>query len=238
MKNGGGPIKIIGSVVLLGALFLFLLLNTPVARLGSGFLIGEGRHVITYHDLVKDSEAIEVKFPNEDDIKAAMVYEDPIKNLAILELGDAAKVKREPLSFSDQDNSSHDNFVFTLGYPWTNTLEDRHTVLKGFLPKTGVNFSDLMPVDLALEPVHSGSPLIDRNRQVIGMVLTVRHAADHFPVEPSSKTNYAIPASTLEKALQSLNIPQNVKASKPNDKIPMDDFVEAVRNNVVLIEAR
>ncbi len=230
-------IKVIGSVIVLGLLVLLLVMGTPVTRLGSGFLIGDGRYVITYYDLVKEAEIIKVKFPNEDDIKAKSVYKKPSTNLAILELEEAPKVKRQPLSFSEEKISTLDNYVFTLGYPWTNTLEDRHTFIEGFLPKTEVNFSDLIPIDLALDPVHSGSPLINRKKEVVGMVLIAKHAADYYPAEPSSKYNYAIPSSTLKQALQSLPSFKGANLVKPKESNSIDEFIEGVRNNVVLIEA-
>ncbi len=230
--------KIIGSIFLLGLLVLLLVMNTPVTRLGSGFLVGDARNVMTYYDLVKEADGIRVKFPNEDDIHAKLVYKDPAKNLAILELDEAPKVKREPFEFSEPGVSTPDNTVFTLGYPWTNTLEDRHTFIEGFLVNQAVNFSDLIPIDLALDPVHSGSPLINRKRQVVGMVLVARHAADYYPAELSGKYNYAIPVSTLTQAMQSLKSFKKAKPDKPKENVSMDAFIEAVRNNIVLIEAR
>jgi S1-C subfamily serine protease len=230
--------KIIGSIFLLGLLVMLLVMSTPVTRLGSGFLIGDGRKVITYYGLVKEADGIRVKFPNEDDINAKLVYKDPAKNLAILELDEAPKVKREPLSFSEPGVSMQDNTVFTLGYPWTNTLEDRHTLIEGFLANKEVNFSDLIPIDLALDPVHSGSPLMNRKRQVVGMVLMARHAADYYPAELSGKYNYAIPVAILTQAMQSLQPFKNATPVKRNENVSMDAFIEGVRNNIVLIEAR
>ena len=102
--------KVIGSIVLLGLFVMFLVMSTSVTRLGSGFLIGDTRNAITYYDLVKEAEIINVKFPNEDDIKAKLVYKNPSKNLAILELQEAPKVKREPLLFSETSISAQENY--------------------------------------------------------------------------------------------------------------------------------
>ena len=230
--------KIIGSLFLLALLVMLLVRSTPVTRLGSGFLIGDARHVITYYDLVKEADAIQVKFPNEDDIKAKLVHKNPLKNIAILELDEAPKVKRKPLSFAEPGISTQDHYVFTLGYPWTNTLEDRHTFIEGILTDTGTHFSDLVPIDLPLDPVHSGSPLINRKQQVVGMVLMARHAADYYPAEPSGKYNYAIPSATLKQVIQSVKSFKNAKPVQPQENVSLDEFIEGVRNNIVLIEAR
>ncbi len=230
--------KIIGSIILLGLVVMLLVMNTPVTRLGSGFLIGGARTVITYYDLVKEAEIINVKFPNADDIKAKLVYKSPAKNLAILELDEAPKVTREPLTFSEPDHSMRDNYVFTLGYPWTNTLEDRHTFIEGYIANTEVAFSGLTPIDLALDPVHSGSPLINRKQEVVGMVLLARHAENYYPTDASAKYNYALPSSILKQAMQSLKSFKDAKPVEPEASVSMEEFIEAVRNNIVLIEAR
>ena len=66
-------LKVIGTFVFAGIMLAFLIFNTPVTKLGSGFLIGDGRHVFTYHQLVKEADVINVKFPNEDDIEAKVL---------------------------------------------------------------------------------------------------------------------------------------------------------------------
>ena len=83
--------KIISVLCLLGVLIFFLTFNTPITRLGSGFLIGTGSHVFTYYDLVKEANNIKILFPNEDDIPATLIYKDPTHNLAVLKLTIAPK---------------------------------------------------------------------------------------------------------------------------------------------------
>ena len=63
-------LKAIGGLILLGLFLVFLIFNTPVTQLGSGFLIGDGQYVFTYYKLVKKAKVLSVKIPNEDDIEA------------------------------------------------------------------------------------------------------------------------------------------------------------------------
>ena len=60
-------IKTTAGVLLLAILLAVLFLNTHITLLGSGFLIGDGTHVLTYHGLVKEAEKLKIKFPNELD---------------------------------------------------------------------------------------------------------------------------------------------------------------------------
>ncbi len=216
-----------GAFLFLGFLLALLTFTMPVTRLGSGFLLGEGRYAFTYHDLVKDASVLQVKFPNEDDIVAEVVFADPASNLAILKLKEMPKVKRLPLSISRNGLSLQGEQVFTLGYPWTNTLQDQHVLIEGAARQASMLIELKMPLDL----VHSGSPLFNARQEVVGMVLLEEHAKAAFPVD--TPQHFAIPALLLEKALKAgrINITLGESSSK---KV----FISESRNNIVLIEAR
>lgn len=218
--------KTIGAVLFLGFLLVVMTFTMPVTRLGSGFLVGEGRHVLTYHDLVKEAGVLKVKFPNEDDIAAEVVFADPASNLAILKLKEMPKVKRLQLSISTKGLSLQGEQVFTLGYPWTNTLEDQHVLIEGSARPASMLIELKMPLDL----VHSGSPLFNTRQEVVGMVLLEEHAKAAFPVEVSQ--HFAIPALLLEKALKAGRV-----NTAPVESLSRKTFIAESRNNIVLIEA-
>ncbi len=220
-------IKVAGALLFLGFLLAVLTFNMPVTRLGSGFLVGEGRHVFTYLELVKEAEALKVKFPNEDDISAEVVFTDPASNLAILKLKEMPKVKRLALSISTQELSPQGEQVFTLGYPWTNTMEDQHALIEGSAHPAPMLIELKMPLDL----VHSGSPLFNARQEVVGMVLLKEHAKAAFPVD--TLQHFAIPALLLEKVLRAGRID-----TIPIESISRKTFIAESRNNIVLIEAR
>ena len=222
-------IKTVGGFILLGILLTILIFNTHVTLLGSGFLVGDGTYVFTYHDLVKEAETLKVKFPNEDDIEAEVISFDPSNNLAILKLKEIPKVKRQSLMLSQKGLGSKSESVFTLGYPWTNTLQDQHVLIEGVSGTTTI----LTELNMNLEPVHSGGPLFNSKQEVVGMVLWQDHAKKTFPVKGSN--NFAIPSSFLEKALQAaiINVPSTQKKN-----LTREAFIAKSRNNIVLIEAR
>ena len=197
--------------------------------LGSGFLVGDGTHVLTYHNLVKEKETLTVKFPNEDNIEAKVVLLDPASNLAILKLKDTPKVKRQPLVINPNGLGPISESVFTLGYPWTNTLQDQHVLIEGSAGITSI----LIKLNMALDPVHSGSPLFNTQQEVVGMVLLETHAKSTFPVKGSN--NFAIPAMLLEKVLDAAKI--NATPA-PDKNLTRQAFISKSRNNIVMIEAR
>ncbi|MFT4579751.1 MAG: S1-C subfamily serine protease [Nitrospinales bacterium] len=223
-------IKGIGGFFLLAVLLIILILNTHSTLLGSGFLIGDGAHVFTFHDLVKEAETLRVKFPNEDDIEAELVYFDSASNLAILKLKEKPKVKRQPLFISQNGLGAISESVFTLGYPWTNTLQDQHILIEGSTGKSSM----LVELKMSLDPVHSGSPLFNARQEVAGMVLSNSHAQAAFSVKGSHQ--YAIPSSQLEKALKAAKI--DISTHPVEGFATRDEFIVKSRNNIVLIEAR
>jgi S1-C subfamily serine protease len=218
---------IIGAFLFLGFLIVVITFTMPMTRLGSGFLVGEGQHVLTYHDLVKEAGVLMVKFPNEDDIAAEMVFADPASNLAILKLKEMPKVKRLPLSISTKELRLQGEQVFALGYPWTNTLEDQHVLMEGFARPASM----LIELKMSLDLVHSGSPLFNARQEVVGMVLLEEHAKATFPLESSQ--HFAIPALLLEKALKEGKV-----NTVPIESFSRKTFIVESRNNIVLIEAR
>jgi S1-C subfamily serine protease len=223
-------IKGIGGFLLLGVLLIILILNTHSTLLGSGFLIGDGAHVFTYHNLVKEAESITVKFPNEDDIEAEVVFLDPASNLAILKLKAMPKVKRQPLVISRNGLGPKSEAVFTLGYPWTNTFQDQHILLEGSAEFTSM----LIDLKMPLDPVYSGSPLFNARQEVTGMILLEDHAKTAFPVKGAHP--FAIPSPLLEKALKAAKI--NMPTHRTENFSTRDEFIMKSRNNIVLIEAR
>ncbi len=228
--------KVIITALIGGLLIGLLIWSTPVARLGAGFLIGDGRLVFTYYDLVLDAENFLVKFPNEDDIPAQSIFKDKMENLAILELEESPKIKREPLSLNAGNAGLEGKYVFFLGYPWTNTLEDRHTFVEGSLTSLVANANGLLEIQMEVDPIHSGSPLFNENREVVGMVISAQTMGDRSDYK--GKLNLAIPAPVLNEVLLTQKIAMHSNSTATLNNLPIEEFIEASRNNIVLIEAR
>ena len=222
-------IKTTAGILLLAILLAVLFLNTHITLLGSGFLIGDGTHVLTYHGLVKEAKTLKIKFPNEDDIEAKTVFFDSTNNLAVLKLQEIPKVKRQALQMSHHGLGSKSEPVFILGYPWANTLADQHVLING----SAKNGSILIDLNMALDPVHSGSPLFNARQEIVGMVLLSAHAKKAFPVRGSN--HFALPVRFLKKSLETVRI--NETRSPPKN-LTKENFISISRNNIVLVEAR
>ena len=87
-----------------------------------------------------------------------------------------------------------------------------------------------------VDPIHSGSPLFNGNREVVGMVISAKTLYDRG--DYSEKLNLAIPAAVLIDVMKTNKIFVNANSAPTLKNLPMEEFIEATRNNVVLIEAR
>ena len=158
-----------------------------------------------------------------------IVFLDPKKNLAVLKLRETPKVKRQPLQMSHHGLNPKDEPVFTLGYPWTNTLSDQHVLIDGSAKKGPI----LIDLNMVLDPVHSGSPLFNAQQEVVGMVLLSTHAKNVFPVKGSN--HFALPVRFLKKSLQAVKISATLS---PQKNLTKEAFISISKNNIVLVEAR
>ena len=204
-------------------------MKTPTSRLGSGFLINTGVHVFTYYNLVKEAKTIKVMFPNEDDIKANIIFKDIINNYAILKLKKLPVIKMQPFIFSNNDLHQEGETVYTIGYPWTNTMEDKHTLLSG---ETSLNSkNNLIDINLEITPVNSGGPLLNSRNELVGMVL-FKNTKNILLKESHIKS--FIPLSILINGIKVLKTPE-LSYTKANNYTKTSQTIP--KNNVVLIEA-
>ena len=206
-------------------------MQTPTSRLGSGFLIKTGVHVFTYYDLVKEAKTIKVMFPNEDGIKANIIYKDINHNYAILKLIRIPKIKMQPFAFSNKDLHQEGEAVYIIGYPWTNTMEDKHTLING---KTSLNSNDsLINISMEMNPVNSGSPLLNSRNELVGMVI-FKNTKNKNTLLKESHIKSFIPLSILINGIKALKTPE-LSYTKANNYTKTSQMIP--KNNVVLIQA-
>jgi S1-C subfamily serine protease len=221
--------KIIIFLSITTVLVYLLIMQTPTSRLGSGFLIKTGVHVLTYYDLVKEAKTIKVMFPNEDGIKANITYKDIDHNYAILKLIRIPTIKMQPFTFSNKDLHQEGEAVYTIGYPWTNTMEDKHTIING---KTFLNSkNNLIDINLEINPVNSGGPLLNSRNELVGMVL-LKNTKSTLLKESHIKS--FIPLSIFINGIKALKTPE-LSYTKANIYTEISQVIP--KNNVVLIEA-
>ena len=136
--------------------------------MGSGMVIDRSGYILTCNHVVEDVQSATVTFISGEQYGGSVIGRDELRDLAILKItGSDVHVPIVTLGNSDKLEVGDD--VIGMGYALG--LEGRSTVSKGiisaFRNDEGV---DYVQTDAVLNPGNSGGPLINLERQVIGIV--------------------------------------------------------------------
>jgi 2-alkenal reductase len=179
---------------------------------GSGFVIDAQRgFVVTNNHVVENvrgsgaGASFDVIFSDNKSIKATLVGRDPLTDVAVLRIPQAAP-KAAPLA--DSDSVPVGATVVAIGSPLG---EFQNTVTTGVVSAKGrrvqetadVFLEDLIQTDAAINPGNSGGPLIwAATRQVIGMNTLV--AANPQTDTQAQGLGFAISSNTIRQIADEL----------------------------------
>ncbi|MBL0232364.1 MAG: trypsin-like peptidase domain-containing protein [Chitinophagaceae bacterium] len=140
--------------------------NTYTAG-GTGFVIDVKGYLVTNAHVVASASNIAVQ-NNRGDYVATVVYIDRAKDIAILKIVDENFKPYTSIPYAISKNSGQlaEN-IFTLGYPRNEIVYGQ-----GYLSaKTGYNGDTLScQIDIAANHGNSGSPILNKNGEVIGIL--------------------------------------------------------------------
>jgi serine protease Do len=148
--------------------------NIEGEALGSGFFIHKDGYLLTNAHVIENATEIVVITEDGSEFAVQRVAEDPVYDLALLQVVNAAK-DFPVLPLGDSDAAQIGDWVIAVGNP----LGLGHTVTHGIISQTGRNlFTDLKPgerqisflqTDTPINPGSSGGPLTALNGVVLGV---------------------------------------------------------------------
>jgi len=154
-----------------------VVIETPNSR-GTGFSISEEGTILTNAHVVKDFEEVTIAFKDEGLFKGKVVESYPEIDLAIVEVG---KENMPFLQLADRLTFSEDEFIHFIGNP----LRFHGIANEGKI----IDFTQLgswdKPVVMIQAPVYrgnSGSPIINENGEVIGVIFATLETNTHGKV--------------------------------------------------------
>lgn len=134
--------------------------------------------IITNHHVIKEANKIEVAFQDEERVKAELVGDDVITDLAIISIPQGNLT--EHIEFSDSDELNVGEFVFAIGNPLGLNFYGSATLgivssTKRLIPididKDGESdwFANVIQTDAAINPGNSGGALVNVDGKLIGI---------------------------------------------------------------------
>jgi len=135
---------------------------------GTGFVIDAKGYLVTNAHVIAGARYIAV-WNKRGDYMAKVVYTDTKKDIAILKIEDDNFKPYTSIPYSFSKNSGQlAETIFTLGYPKTNEI----VYSQGYLSAlTGYNGDTLScQIGMAANHGNSGSPILNKNGEVIGIL--------------------------------------------------------------------
>lgn len=174
---------------------------------GTGFLVDAQGLLFTNYHVIENARYIVVQNRDGKDLQAKLVYKDAQRDIAILKIEDTAFKTPSSLPYGIKRTTGDiAEPVFSLGYPRNDIVYG-----EGYLAaKTGYD-GDTLSVQISINANrgNSGSPIINENGEVIG-VLNARQTSAEGAV-------FAIKSKYIYKALSQL---QKTDTAYQHMKIP------------------
>jgi len=184
--------------------------------------------------------------PDIEKIEAEVALKDPQNDIAFLKLARQPQLPPSNLKIGDASNMKMGDKVFTIGYPAHFLMGDNPKYTEGVVNATSGLRDDptVFQISVEIQPGNSGGPLFNSKGEVIGITqasLDPGAAVEAFGTLPQN-VNYAIKSSYISALLPML--PKTLIASRgiivnpSNPEYTLANFIERVKKNIVLIEAK
>ena len=202
---------------------------------GSGFIVGNGKYVITNHHVIDGAKKIAIRNGTGKVTNAVVAAVSVDYDLAILELS-----KPYPKSFSidakDFVRPKAGDDVISIGYPGIGITFEQPTITQGIISKV---FDDEMGIFLttaAINSGNSGGPLFTLDGKLVGVsfaALDKKKWLDEMGQIPTDM-GYAIKSNLIKKVFQhEESVP--VKSAKFNKASLYEKMLPSIALVVVLL---
>ena len=176
---------------------------------GTGFFVSQKGHILTNNHVVKGCKTFRVSVPGALKHEASVVASDETNDLALL-VSDIKPPSVPGFNRRPQTGES----IFVYGFPLTGVLASTGNFTAGNVTATaGLNDdTSLLQISAPVQPGNSGGPLIDKDGNILGVIvsklnaLRVAKVTDDIP----QNVNFAIKSTIAMNFLESNNITPNV----------------------------
>lgn len=164
--------------------------------LGAGFVVKRGHVVVTNFHVIEDSEEIHVKSRFIRDVKATLVYVDPLQDIAILTLPEGVDGAKSAILCGREPHIG--DALYAIGSPFGLEFSMSQGIVSGL--NREINGVALIQTDASINPGNSGGPLFSADGCVVGMATSIISESGS-----SAGVGFGIPTETLKNALAQID---------------------------------
>jgi serine protease Do len=169
-----------------------------VNGMGTGIIIDERGYIVTNHHVVNGVDKMRVTLDTGNTYEAALISEDPVRDLAVLKIQAGTPLTVMPLGTSSDLMLGETVFAIgnAFGYESTITVGIVSALHRDVEVNETQSYKNLIQTDAAINPGNSGGPLINLNGEVVGINVAIRAGAQ--------KIGFAIPIDDARKIVADL----------------------------------
>jgi len=169
--------------------------------LGSGFVLDKEGHIVTNFHVIDGATSIEVRFSNDDTLKAKLVGSDPSTDLAVLKV-DASARALTPLALADSSRVEVGDSVVAIGNPFglerTVTAGIISALQRAVTAPNGYSIDHVIQTDAPINHGNSGGPLLDTQGEVIGVNSQIETGGSG---DGNVGIGFAVPSNTVKSVV-------------------------------------
>ncbi len=181
---------------------------------GTGIIISGDGYVITNSHVIEGGLSITVKLEDGKEYEAALVGQDTISDLAVL----------NPAEFGDSDATEVGDEVAAIGNPYGQDLTMTNGIISAINRdiKHNGNTMTLLQTNTAINEGNSGGPLINIYGQIIG-ITNMKLISAYTQIEG---IGYAIPSATVKAIVDEL-IENGYIAGRPGIGVTLEEIPQS-----------
>jgi putative serine protease PepD len=200
-RSGPGVVQITSTLGSSGSSSQF---QQSSHALGSGFVIDRDGHIVTNYHVVDGASSIEVRFSNDDTLKATLVGSDASTDIALLKVT-APPSALTPLTLADSTRVEVGDAVVAIGNPFglerTVTAGIVSALQRAVQAPNGYSIDHVIQTDAPINHGNSGGPLLDTQGRVIGVNSQIETGGSG---DGNVGIGFAVPSNTVKSIVDQL----------------------------------